>query len=380
MSARSAACGDGALPMVARAGAIALAVWLVSAVVLAQGHPAEEGLGDAPLSVETVGAEPTVVKTGDVFTATFRVRFKDLVDRGKEIVVLEDRMDPEKLSVAPFEAVGLEVRKRQVDDESMWDFVYRFRIVNPNRGIQVLGRVTFYWLLRDLGQKIEEAQVFQAETEPLQIRYVSTLTEEAVLDIRDAIELGSFGRRATLFRTVAWAVAPLPVVWWAVGFVLAARRRTQAVAPGPKTEDDLPEAAVPAPPSVVRARRNLRRHLRTLSDSSAAENDRELEELERRLVVSLREYLMVEVPSLNPGDTAREIKRHFDTRLDGGRRAEALKALAERLVAYQDDLERGTRTSLTDPAAEAREIGSLLQHLRPHVRAVDRLRRMLGRA
>src|SRR5438105_3542721 len=82
--------------------------------------PAEASL----LSVETVGLEPTVGKTGDDITATFRVTFKDLIGEGKEILVLEDRMAPDKLPLAPFEAIALAVNKRQVGELHVWDFVY----------------------------------------------------------------------------------------------------------------------------------------------------------------------------------------------------------------------------------------------------------------
>jgi len=87
---------------------------------------------DLPLSVETLPHEPTVVKSGDLITAAYRVRFKDLIADGKEIVVIEDRMAPASLPVAPFDAVALDVRKRQVGKEHIWDFVYRVRIINAS--------------------------------------------------------------------------------------------------------------------------------------------------------------------------------------------------------------------------------------------------------
>jgi hypothetical protein len=357
---------------------VAFLVWLVPFVGLAQDHPQDKP-PDAPLSVETVGLEPTVATTGDVITATFRVRFRNLIEDGREVMVLEDRMDPEKLAVAPFEGVGLDVRKRQVDDEHIWDFVYRFRLVNPEKGIQLLGRITFYWLVRDIGQNIEEAQVFQSETEPLQLRYVSTITEEPVLNIRDTIELGNFAGRAALFRTVAWVVAPLPLVLWAAGLVLALRRRPLAadtLARRPSEETDEAHTGLTAPPTPWQARRDLRRQLSALGDLSAGSD--ELFDVERRLVISLREYLKVEEPRLNPGDTAKEIKRYVDTTLGAGRREDILRALARRLVGYQNDLERGA-ASIGDPATEAREVESLLHGLRLRARAGNRLRKVVGR-
>ena len=78
--------------------------------------------GASPIQVETLELEPTVVKTGDVITQTYRLRFPDLISEGREILVLEDRMVPENLPVHPFEAVTLDVYKSQVEDEHIWDF------------------------------------------------------------------------------------------------------------------------------------------------------------------------------------------------------------------------------------------------------------------
>lgn len=356
---------------------VAALVWLAASSSLAQeaarSHPEE-----LPLSVETVGLEPTVAKTGDLVTAAYRVRFKDLIAEGKEILVLEDRMEPDKLPLAPFEGVALEVRKRRVGDEHIWDFVYHLRIVAPAKGAQVLRSVTFYWLIRDLGQKIEDARVLQAETDPLPFYYVTTITDEPVLDVRDAIELGAFAGRAVVFRTVAWVVAPLPLALWVLGLVAALRRPKPAARPKLAEEPDEVEAALPASPTIRQARRNLRRHLRERGDLTLSDNGRGPGDLDRELVLSLRDYLMAEVPDLNAGDTAREIKRHVEESLGGGSRKETLSALAAYLVTYQNALERGAPVPATDPAADAREIEALLQRLEWRARVVDRLKKSLG--
>ena len=42
-------------------------------------------------------------------------------------------MVPENLPVHPFEAVSLDVRKRQIEDEHIWDFVFGFRLIEPEK-------------------------------------------------------------------------------------------------------------------------------------------------------------------------------------------------------------------------------------------------------
>lgn len=358
--------------------AVAALVCLAAAPGFTQdrSQPAEEPL---PLSVETVGLEPTVGKTGDVIAATFRVRFTDLVGKGKEILVLEDRMAPDNLPLAPFEAIGLEVDKRQVGDLHIWDFVYRLRIVNPQKGLVTLRSVTFYWLMRDLGQKIEDAQVRQSVTDPLQFRYVTTITDDPVLDIRDEIELGRLAGRAAAFRLVGWVVAPLPLALWTIAAVLALRRPARAAVRRTALKADEPEPAIPESPTLRQARRHVQRRLRAFGDSAPSGHSA-ASDVETELVSSLRDYLTAELPDLNPGDTARDIRRHIEAKVPAGGRKDTLAALAARLVTYQDSLERGTPMAATDPAGEAQEVESLLARLQWPARLVERVKKTLGQS
>ena len=160
------------------------------------------------MRVETLELEPTVVKTGDPITQRYRLRFPDLITSGQEIIILEDRMTPEALPVHPFEAVSLEVEKDLIDDTHVWDFVYGFRLVDPTKMTYVLPNFSFYYLVRDLGEDIEDAEVQQVDGGQGLVRYVTSITDEPLLDIRDTIELGTFEGLATFFRTLAWVVAP----------------------------------------------------------------------------------------------------------------------------------------------------------------------------
>ena len=364
-------------------GGFLLCIVLALALSAARGVAQEDSAAraeDLPLSVETIGIEPTVAMTGDVLTVTYRVRFKDLTAQGKEIIVLEDRMAPDKLPFAPFDSVGLDVDKRQVGDEHVWDFVYRLRIVSPTKEVQVLRSVTFYWLIQDLGQKIEDVRVLQTETTPLQVRYVSTITDDPVLDIRDEIDLGSFRRRALLFRGIAWIVAPLPLVLWVLAVVRSARRPREASGARPLDEKDESDPPLPAPLSTRDTRYRLLRRLRELAALAGPTGGPTSLDLERGLIVSLREYLLAHIPDSNPGDTAKDIRRHVETRLDDGKRAELLRALSVRLVAYQNALEHGEPAPIGDPAAEAREIQALVNALHWRGRFTDRLAAMVQRS
>ena len=358
----------------------AFAGCFVAAAVLAQERPSPPASTDSVLSVETLGLEPTVGKSGDVVDATYRLRFRDMVREGREVMILEDRMAPERLPLAPFDAVGLDVQKQQTGDQHTWTFTYHVRVIGLNKGIVKLPSIAFYWLVRDLGQSVEKAEVRQTASAPLQFRYVSTITDEPVLDIRDDIELGSFARRATLFRVIAWIVAPLPLVAWVVSAGMALRRRRTPLAPVKRSiaREEPPDPLEPIAPTIRQARGRLRHEARALQDLAGAHGHADIP-AQAELVRSLKRYLTAELPNLNPGDTARDISRHIQRQVTGGIRKEALGALAAILVDCQDELEQEVRRPTRDPLSEVQRIDAALAALHPSARWRDRVRQLLTR-
>ena len=348
--------------------AVGLAALGANASARAQSQETDPSEGFLPVRVETLELEPTVVKTGDRITQTYRVRFPDLIDQGQEIIILEDRMVPENLPVHPFEGVSLAVEKRQLDDEHIWDFVYGFRLVSPEKATYVLPGFSFYYLVRDLGEDVEEAEVQQVDGGAGLVGYVTTITEVPVLDVRDTIELGSFAGRAATFRTLAWTVAPLPLLVWFVMLVRLARCPKVVTEAQQREADEIErlEAQIPAPPSVWQARRNLRRQLRSLEGLMPSDNGTTLRDVERSIVITAREYLQAELPDLDTGDTPKDIAQHVAEMKDGARK-EALRTLTSRLVDYQSGLEQESLTAIDDPAAEARVLQDSLTQLRPHM-------------
>ena len=355
---------------------------LVSAVavgVLVGGAPAsagaQQGAGASPVQVETLEIEPTVVKTGDVITQVYRVRFPDLITQGREIIILEDRMAPENLPIHPFEAVSLEIRKRQLDNEHIWDFAYGMRLIAPEKAVYVVPSFGFYYLVRDLGEDIEDAEIQQIDGGQGLVRYVTTMNDLPVLDIRDTIELGEFGGQAILFRTMAWAVAPLPLLLWLVFLVRLARKPKVVSLEAAREAEELDriEARIPVPPSIWEARRILRAQLRALAGAAHGGGAAVIS----GLVISARDYLRAELPDVNSGDTARDIKAHVDGLKDGARK-EALSTLASRLVIYQDGLERGDVT-IENPAREVAALDASLTALRPHIRLWRGMAAYVGR-
>ena len=353
-------------------------VSLVAAGALVGGAAASAGAQDAgasPVQVETLEIEPTVVKTGDVITQVYRVRFPDLIAQGREIIILEDRMVPENLPIHPFEAVSLEIRKRQVESEHIWDFAYGMRLIAPEKAVYVVPSFGFYYLVRDLGEDIEDAEIQQIDGGQGLVRYVTTMNDLPVLDIRDTIELGEFGGQAVFFRAMAWAVAPLPLLLWLVFLVRLARKpKTVSLEAAREAEElDRIEAQIPVPPSIWEARRTLRAQLRALAGAAQGGGAAVIS----GLIISARDYLRAELPDVNSGDTPRDIKAHVDGLKDGARK-EALSTLASRLVVYQDGLERG-EVSIENPAGEVAALDASLTALRPHIRLWRGMLAFVGR-
>ena len=344
-----------------------------------QPEPANEPDAASPVQVETLDLEPTVVKTGDLITQTYRVRFPDLISEGKEIIMLEDRMVPENLPVHPFEAVSLDVRKRQIEDEHIWDFVFGFRLIEPEKATYVLPAFSFFYLVRDLGEDVEDAEVHQVDGGGGLVRYVTTLTDVPIIDIRDTIELGSFATRATVFRTLGWTVAPLPLLIWLIMLVRLARQQTTVSEIQQLEADELDrlEAQIPPPPSIWQARRNLVLQLKVLAALLPSDNGTALRDLERNLVIAGREYLQAELREVHTGDTPKDIQRHIDG-LEDGARKEGLRALVSRLVDYQSGLEYGSPHAIGDPMAEAQALRQSLTMLRPHMRLWMRVKGLFG--
>ena len=353
----------------------------VAALPLAAQVPQPDESADetSVVQIETLEIAPTVAKTGDLIRQAYRVRFPDLVAEGREVIILEDRMAPENLPVHPFEGVALEIRKRRVDDEHLWDFEYDFRLIAPEKAVYQLPGFSFYYLVRDLGQEIEEAEVQQVDGGGGLVRYVTTMADLPVLDIRDTIELGSFDSHAAFFRALVWFVAPLPLLVWAVLLIRHMRRPRTISEDALREADELDriEAQIPVPPSIWTARRHLLREVRDLGVLPPSSNGTALHDVQRGMVIASREYLLAEIPELHSGDTVRDMQTHIEQMKNGGRK-DALLTIASLMVGYQHGLEQGSSTSIDDPAAEVRQVTESLARLRPHNRLLDSIKGLFG--
>jgi hypothetical protein len=154
--------------------------------------------------------------------------------------------------------------------------------------------------------------------------------------------------------------------------VRSVRRARNASEEQLKEADELKslEEQIAIPPSIWQARTNLLRTLKTLeafSHSDNSDNDDALRGLERALVITGREYLKAELSGSHIGDTPKDLQRRINDLKDDLRK-EALRTLADRVVAHQSGLEHGSQHAINDPVAEAKELQQALMLLRPRMR------------
>jgi hypothetical protein len=346
--------------------------WLVAAPA----HVAAQQTPETLVAVETLPPEPTVLTSGDAVKMTYRLRFPDLTDQGKEIVVLEDRMAAGALLVPPFEAVDLAVERRRAGAEHVWDFTYRLRLINAEKSNYTVPPIAISWLVHDFGEELEDAEVRQIETAAAVVRYVSTVTDIGRLDIRDTISLGEYRAVAATWRIVAWVVSPLPLLAWILYVGRLARRRPVADRREIAADDDR-ETELPVTLSVAAARRQLRPRIEALRAPAA--DDLTSPVAERDLVIGLRDYLHAELPELNAGDTPREIRRYVETNLALGPRRDALMVLAALLADYQRRLEHGTTLPPGDRSGDALAMETSLDSLRRHLQVWRRITQTFSR-
>ncbi len=318
----------------------------------------------SPLIVETLQPTPTVVKTGEPFQEIYRVRFLDLGAQGKEISILLDEIKPggaQAPTFSPFEVVNLDVKTRKVGDESVWDFIYTLRIVDPRKGDYRIPKIKFYWVIKGAGavsKGSKDASVREFETEEVPITYVTTLTRDTRLDIRDTADFGNFRKYRYAFRIFSLLLFLLVAAY----FVKIAIRFLW-----PKNDDLESISEYRGEILPQRTYHEFRRGLRELEKSSLALNSAEGDpekrmRIEEKCHELTRMLLLIEAPSLSWSSTPRELRSGVNNLKEGWRK-ELLSGLADRLVAYDVDIESGVRALPVIPMDDVRILRSFYQKL-----------------
>ncbi len=295
----------------------------------------------SPLVVETIreSTEPTTVRTGEPFTQVYKIKWIRSASWGKEVLLLEDQIKPKGF---PAPLGDLEIIGWLLDDpivtgngeteEYSRRLQVAFRLIYPKKGEFIIPSMEIYWAIKS-GDTVESQEPMK--TDEILVNYVSTVTDDPYLDVREDINFGSYSRRADLFWWLSRAVFPLlalTALAAALQFMRSAKRRkTEKREDVPDKGEEIPMAAVYVPVSFSKAYKNFFRTLTRVSDNQPADRLIVKRELAGCLLAVLKSGL-----NLRPGDTAGEIKKRVEEKVKDGLRKTALLLLLQHLVCFEE--------------------------------------------
>ena len=331
-----------------------IAILLVAAPLLAQEV--------TPFLVETLkSTSPTTIITGEPFKQTYRVRYLNLEESGKEVIFWGEEAEPKSLPVAPFEVLKLEkkpdpkkpkpIYRYKTDGERyvveyVWDLEYTLRIINPKKGPYKIPSFNFYWSLKEGGIDIQQVKKNPFPTEEVYINYITTITQDPYLDIRDNIDFGTYSRRATVLWYISRVLTPIvflaPFIW----FIFSAKIKVGKAVVSPSRSDEQDYIAKTDNISFGKAYRDfffdIERLASNFDASISTRNDPSILLVqEKKIATLIRDVLRAKLEKVNPGDTPADIKAYIEGNIKDGIYKSSLMALAERLVDYDRDVQSG---------------------------------------
>ena len=128
--------------------------------------------------LDTYPITPTLVKTGEVFKATYRVRYLDLSKWNEEVILFTDKLNQEGFQGQignPFEV--LEVEHIEYSDfigqegEYWHDFIISLRIIHKEKGVKKIPKLKFGWTIKAAGQTDDELQAGVIESPEIFVNY-----------------------------------------------------------------------------------------------------------------------------------------------------------------------------------------------------------------
>lgn len=280
----------------------------------------------SPLVVDGCRTSKTTVTTYEPFKLTCRIRFMDLSEYGRNIKILTDELDPKNVSLAPFEAEGeVRIKKEKTDGVFVWDITYTLRRIGKEKGVDTIPPLAIQWVLIDESGSEEYKTSY---SKPLVINYVSSITPEENIDIRDSVDLGSFKEGVYLFwaLTLFFLLAAFVIFWQGV-------RKRPAVAETVEEVQRILEDRY-RKLSVAESIKFARKMIRSLKKED------DLIKVKRDLIGIIRRVILACVPALSWGSTPKEMYGYIDEKLVRKRLREVLLELARYMINYQEDLDR----------------------------------------
>ena len=332
-----------------------------------------------PFRVESVWITPTTVKTWEPIVFNIRVKF--LVLENKWVEVLEDNMEPGTLDFGKFEADdSFEIKKYKDGEERIWEFAFTLRRIDPRKGVDTIPAIAIPWRVRERGRPEEKAELKFTETSPVIVNYVTTITNEEHLDIRDEIDFGSHKGKARIFWFLTFAFMALPFVFLFIG------KRKVALPVGEAEDKPIEDVKWQRlTPAVARRRldQGLKKFLKEFSPKmwDICSDNALLLEKESELFSLIHGLLLAEMPDILWGDGPEQIKSRLET-LPAGRRRETLRKFGDALCLHQDDCDSEQSEFFNNPNGMLDHIGDVQKFSKNLSRRslfIDQFQRTVGR-
>lgn len=313
------------------------------------------GQSVVPLRVSVLPPTPTVVKSGEEFSITYHLEFLDLSYKNEEIIIETDKLQPVNVVIFPFEAVGLDLNKRKEGNVFIWDFRYRMRIVDKEKGDKKIPAITFRYIRKLVNDPIEKGRQkeFKAPEVNINIKYVSTITKEPALDIRDSFAVSRHDWLQKISLAVVWiSLASFGALIFGLVYFAKIRRKAKIVSLK-KAGNGSPIKLVIAPGwsfcSPRKARKNLGKIIRLAQKTIGKDsplNQAQLLSLENELFVGLRELMFANFPALSIGYTPTEAADYFRKNIRGKYRCQIWLEITGLWIALLNGLDRQEPSTL----------------------------------
>ncbi len=341
--------------------------------------------------VEALEPTPTTVKTGELFVELYKIEYLDLSNEGVEITINEKNLGLKALG--DFEVVdfcidkgersgpcvglgGGSVRKNFL--EHIWYLKYTLRIVNPEKKTYKIPSLTVSWTEKSIGQNTGQAKSGNIQSGEVYVSYVTTVTEDPRLDVRDGFDFGSFSRTALAYRMAFWfCVTAVPVLWLVmlVVYLRSPVVELKLSSVGVLTNENLTDGFVAYKPVSKReASRALKDSINKLLTLANDRKNFDGSKIRPELVNSIMDFLRAWVSKSHVGMTPNDMHKLINETMIYAPNGPALLVFSKKAMRYQFDLESGVcgkRYWQIDPLEDAMILKKNLNRFRWHSRFLD---------
>lgn len=348
----------------------------------------------SPIVVETGDPVPSVVRTGELFTITYRAKYTDavLIVEGYmqlsslALINSEEKIDQviaglrqENPAPGNAEVVKLDIGQKYrigSDDKgylNIQDFTYTFRIIGPGKGTKKIPTFDFIWVEKNAGTTEENAkekeELRKFPTDEVGISYVTSIVKPPDPDIKDEIDFPAYRWSGDYLRKTAYGAMSLSfILVLATVYVFVKKTGVQKTADEKTAENaepvDVVETGVILPAKKAR-KKILREFQKPLSKSPVIQE-------EKRFCSLLREFMISELQESPFRTSLAESPNALYARLVNlddkgkhkfGRTYPVVLSLAFKMRNYYEDMESEKADHFVVPYSEICQLEELVRSL-----------------